>query len=50
MEKLIYMANTLNMMPTEKIVSIISDGEIKKLEDGTEYLVISNDSQSSEEN
>jgi hypothetical protein len=48
MEKVIYMACTLDMMPKEKIMSLIPQGDIKSLEDGTEYLVISNDSQSSE--
>jgi hypothetical protein len=48
MEKLIYMASTLNMMPREEIVLLIPQGEIKKLENDTEYLVISNDSKSSE--
>ncbi len=48
MDKIIYMASTLGMMSREEIVSLISQGEIKKLEDNTEYLVISNDSQSSE--
>lgn len=48
MEKLIYMACTLNIMPTENVISLIPKGEIKKLENDTEYLVIINDSQSSE--
>jgi hypothetical protein len=42
------MASTLNMMPREEIVSLIPQGEMKKLENDTEYLVISNDSKSSE--
>jgi hypothetical protein len=48
MGKLIYMAITLGMMSREDIISLISQGEIKRLEDNTEYLVINNDSQSSE--
>lgn len=48
MDKVIYMACTLNIMPRESVVSLIPQGEIKKLEDDTEYLVIVNDSQSSE--
>jgi hypothetical protein len=48
MGKLIYMSITLGMMSREDIISLISQGEIKRLEDNTEYLVISNDSQSSE--
>lgn len=47
-EKLIYMACTLNIMTREKVMSLIPQGEIKLLEDNTEYLVIINDSQSSE--
>lgn len=47
MEKVIYMASTLDMMPREQVVSLIPEGEIKELENGTEYLVIIN-SQSSE--
>lgn len=48
MDKVIYMASTLNMMPKDMIMSLIPQGEIKSLEDNTEYLVIINDSQSSE--
>lgn len=47
MDKVIYMACTLNIMPRESVVSLIPQGEIRKLEDDTEYLVIIN-SQSSE--
>lgn len=47
MDKVIYMVSTLDMMPREQVVSLIPQGEIKALENGTEYLVIIN-SQSSE--
>lgn len=46
MDKVIYMACTLDMMPREELMILIPQGEIKSLED-KEYLVIIN-SQSSE--
>lgn len=46
MDKIIYMACTLSMIPREVLMELIPQGEIKSLENGTEYLVIVN-SQSS---